>query len=145
MSSRRDRASVGGIGQPARAVPTGNLAGPAVINQSLFENIWVSTGLMRKAHVVGATFAEPPRLLARGLPEHLSREAERPELVLSRVGSNSDFLVPPGGLGPDLRRLVRLRKRLPCSVSVDRAPSGSGSLLRAEISSVELSTLTCQI
>jgi site-specific DNA recombinase len=76
-----------------------------VINQSLFENIWVSTGLVRKVHVVGATFAAPLTLLARDLPEHVSREAEVPELVFSAVGSNNDFLVRRAGFEPATRCL----------------------------------------
>lgn len=65
-------------------------AEPAVrrlINQAPFENVWVSTGLMRKARVVGATLTELFVLLARDLPEHVLEHAElfesMPQLVSS--------------------------------------------------------------
>jgi site-specific DNA recombinase len=88
-------------------------ATPAVrrmINQALFENLWVSTGLIRKARVVAATFREPLMVLARGLPDHVASLAAASEpsdrddvpeqVVFSGVGLNSDWMVPPAGLEP---------------------------------------------
>ena len=50
-----------------------------LINQSLFEHLWVSTGLMRKARVIGATFREPLVVLAREVPAHVTERNETPE------------------------------------------------------------------
>jgi hypothetical protein len=72
------------------------------INQALFENLFVTAGLTKKPRVVAAEVKPTLTMLARALPEHLREadEAERPELLFSTVGSNSDFLVPPAGFEP---------------------------------------------
>jgi hypothetical protein len=53
-------------------------------------------------------------VLARVLPEHLPRQSKgrATRALLFKIGSNNHFLVPPGGVGPDLRRIVRLGSRL---------------------------------
>src|SRR5207302_668718 len=81
---------------------------PAVrrmINQALFERLYVSTPLLRKARVTGAEFKEPLTLLARDLPEHVLQQQPRlselvSRLCFSEVGWNSDWMVPPAGLEP---------------------------------------------
>jgi site-specific DNA recombinase len=66
------------------------------LNQGLFEALWVRDG-----RVTGATMTEPfARLLAEDLTEHLNRESEAPEVVLSGVGSNKRDLVGPTGFEP---------------------------------------------
>jgi site-specific DNA recombinase len=80
-----------------------------LINQSLFEIIWVRTGLSRKPRVVGAIFKEPLTVLARELPAYVGASPIRSgpgervrmlDLIFSAVGLNSDFLVPPAGFEP---------------------------------------------
>jgi site-specific DNA recombinase len=98
-----------------------------VINQALFENLWVSTSISRKARVVGATFKEPLMVLARDLPDYVrdladplepGDEAVVPELVFSGVGLNSDYLVPPAGIEPATHGLGKLLHRWRRSLAV---------------------------
>ncbi|HJP67101.1 MAG TPA: recombinase family protein [Actinomycetota bacterium] len=72
-----------------------------LLNQGIFECLWVTDGLLRSAKVSGATLTQPfAALLAHDLSEKASRLAESPEFVFSGVGSNMSDLVRPEGLEP---------------------------------------------
>jgi hypothetical protein len=53
-----------------------------VINQALFEHLFISMGLLGRPRISAATFREPLTVLAEALPSHVARSEEpAPDLV----------------------------------------------------------------
>ena len=82
-------------------------------NQFLFEQVLVDVDEDEGTQVTGATLREPwATLLAPSFQAVMAASTRNPGRDLGRRGSKDESLVPPAGARTDLRRPVRLRRRV---------------------------------